>query len=58
MQLPYFQPFRGVLRRLQYVLHARLWFPQLPLAILLAIGGALLLDSDHGLNWRVLRLHC
>lgn len=57
MQLPHFQRLRDASRQLLHVLHvlhARLWFPQIPLAVLLAIGGALLLDSDHGLDWHVL----
>ncbi|KRE89016.1 potassium transporter [Frateuria sp. Soil773] len=54
MQLPHFKRLREASSRLQRVMHARLWFPQVPLALLIAMGGALLLDSDHGLNWRVL----
>jgi voltage-gated potassium channel len=54
MQLPHLQRLWDASRRLHRVLHARLWFPQVPLAVLIAIGGVLLLDSDHGLNWRVL----
>lgn len=54
MQLTHFQRFRAALFRLQRVLRARLWFPQVPLAILIAVGGALLLGSDQGLDWRVL----
>lgn len=54
MQLPHLQRLREAARFLQQALHARRWFPQVPLAILLAVGGALLLGSDHDLNWNVL----
>ncbi len=38
--------------RLQQTFGLRYWFPHVPLALLLALGGFLLLDSDFGQTWR------
>lgn len=54
MQLPHLQRLWMVSGRLRQVLRLHLWFPQLPLAILIATGGVLLFGSDRGLDWRVL----
>lgn len=34
------------------MLHGRLWFPHVPLALLLGLGGFWLLQQDLGANWR------
>lgn len=46
----FLQRARGVWARLHQALHARAWFPQIPLALLIAVGGILLLNSDRGLS--------
>lgn len=46
------QRLRVVLLRVGQAVHARLWFPQAPLAALLALGGVWLLQVDLGARWR------
>lgn len=43
---------RSAARRLSVMVRLRHWYPHMPLAMLLALGGFLLLNSDVGHNWR------
>lgn len=43
---------RALMRRWYSVLHGDSWFPHVPLALALAIGGVLLLRLDFGADWR------
>ncbi len=43
---------RAAARRVSLTVRLRQWFPHVPLALLLALGGVLLLNSDFGQNWR------
>lgn len=43
---------RASARRLSQTVRLRQWFPHVPLALLLALGGFLLLSSDFGHSWR------
>ncbi|MBS0300855.1 MAG: voltage-gated potassium channel protein, partial [Proteobacteria bacterium] len=52
MPLHYASRLRVVLLRLGQAVHAQLWFPQTPLAALLAFGGLWLLQVDLGARWR------
>lgn len=52
MPLLHVQRLHAVLLRLGQTVHARLWFPQAPLAVLLALGGIWLLQVDLGARWR------
>ena len=54
MHLPWLQRALAGYRRLHHAWLGSAWFPQIPLAALIAGGGALLLDSDRGLDWRIL----
>jgi voltage-gated potassium channel len=52
MQIVPAQRLRIELQRLHQLLHGRLWFPHVPLAALLALGGLWLLRVDMGERWR------
>lgn len=43
---------RASARRLAMAVRLRQWFPHVPLALLLALGGFLLLHGDFGATWR------
>ncbi|MEO7937604.1 MAG: ion channel, partial [Burkholderiaceae bacterium] len=43
---------RATARRFSHALQLPRWFPHVPLALLLALGGFLLLNSDFGQTWR------
>jgi voltage-gated potassium channel len=45
------QWLRVELRRVGHVLHGTRWFPHVPLAVLFAVGGVLLLRRDLGADW-------
>ena len=51
MRLSPVQQIRIQLRRLNHVLHGRLWFPHVPLGFLIAVGGAWLLRQDIGADF-------
>ena len=44
-------PLRASMRRVSQALRLRHWFPHAPLALLVALGGFLLLDTDFGQTW-------
>jgi len=44
---------RAQLQRLNHVLRGRLWFPHVPLAFLMGLGGVWLLQDDLGANWHI-----
>ncbi|MGN6312950.1 MAG: voltage-gated potassium channel protein [Rhodanobacteraceae bacterium] len=48
--------WRAGLQRLHVLLGGRYWFPHVPLAILLGIGGIVLLEWDTGARWHQLAL--
>lgn len=48
---PLLQRTRTGLYRLQRQLHIDVWFPHVPLAVLLGLGGQWLLQSDLGAHW-------
>lgn len=52
MNLAPIQLLRAQVQRLHHVLGGRYWFPHIPLALLLALGGLWLLQTDLGANWR------
>jgi voltage-gated potassium channel len=43
---------RAQAQRLHHALRGNLWFPHVPLALLLGLGGIWLLQTDLGANWR------
>ena len=51
MQLSAIQHLRVQSQRLHHALRGRLWFPHIPLALLLAVGGVWLLKSELGPRW-------
>ena len=51
MNLAPIQRIRAQGQRLHHTLRGRYWFPHVPLAILLAIGGMALLQSELGARW-------
>lgn len=48
------QALRVQLQKLNHLVRGRYWFPHFPLAVLLALGGVLLLDAELGARWRQL----
>ncbi len=46
------QRLRIVVNRMHGLLHGEAWFPHIPLAIALALGGIWLLEADFGAHWR------
>ncbi len=52
MRKPQFEQWRTVLHRLQQKLYLRYWFPHVPLAVLMVLGGVWLLRADLGRNWQ------
>lgn len=51
---PVFQFLRIQLQRLHHAVHGRLWFPHVPLALLLGAGGVGLLHAELGSTWQPL----
>lgn len=47
-----FVKVRAMMRRWYSAAHGDRWFPQVPLALAIAIGGLLLLRLDFGPDWR------
>lgn len=52
MNLPLLHPLRARLRRLHDQARGGYWFPHLPLALLLALGGLWMLHARFGSDWR------
>lgn len=52
MHISPLQRFRVQILRLNHLTRGRLWFPHLPLAFLLAIGGVWLLQGEMNNHWR------
>ena len=52
MRKPHFEKQRTLLHRLQQKLYVRFWFPHVPLAILMVLGGVWLLRADLGRHWQ------
>jgi len=53
MKLRPLQRLRARLQRIHHALRGPLWFPQVPLALLLAAGGLWLLEAQIGPTWRM-----
>ncbi|MEO7068457.1 MAG: NAD-binding protein [Rhodanobacter sp.] len=52
MRTPQFEKWRTLLHRVQQKLYLRYWFPHVPLAVLMVLGGVWLLQADLGSGWQ------
>ena len=52
MRKPHFERWRTLLHGLQQKLYVRYWFPHVPLAVLMGLGGVWLLQADLGSDWQ------
>lgn len=53
-QLSPIQSLRVQVQKLNHLVRGRYWFPHFPLAVLLGLGGVLLLDAELGARWQQL----